>query len=116
MPPDDDFTPFFNPVPSVMFVAVGEDLADVCAKGCEPVLVLRVAHAAAALQRMVATHPLLLLLGHAVSAADEDALRQHAGAIGTVVVAERELNLEGQEDWMREAIRGAIRARSTHSM
>lgn len=113
---DEDYTPIFNALPSVMFVGLGEELAQACAKGCDPVLVLKVAHAAAALARMVATHPLLLILGARVKPDSEEEIRQHAVAIGAEVLLERDLQLQGLDAQLGGLVRQSMRARERRSL
>jgi hypothetical protein len=56
-------TPIFQPVPSVMLVAVDPQLADDCATAFPAIRTLRVGHSAAAVERMLVTRPLVVLLG-----------------------------------------------------
>ncbi len=113
---DDDATPIFSALPSVMFVGLSDALAEACSPGCDPVLILKVAHPAAALQRMVATHPLLLILGKSVNKANEDAIRQHATAIGSEILLETDLMMDELDAQLRVTVRQAMRARTLRSM
>ena len=115
-PFDDDKTPIFNPLPTVMLVGLADDLAEDCAKAADPVSTLRVAHAAAALQRMVSTLPLVILIGASVSEKDEEALRQQATAIGALVRSEREVGGPGLAAQVFDVLKVAVRDRPLRSM
>lgn len=115
-PFDDDMTPVFNPLPTVMLVGLADDLAEACAKAADPVTTLRVAHAAAAMQRMVSTLPLVILIGASVSAKDEAALRQQAEAVGSLVRSEREYAGEALAEQVFTALKIAVRDRPLRSM
>jgi hypothetical protein len=67
-------TPMFHPAASLMLVACDDDLADECTRTFPELLVLRVAHASAATERMLITRPLVVLLGPEVTNATEHAL------------------------------------------
>jgi hypothetical protein len=67
-------TPMFHPAASLMLVACEDDLAEECARAFPELLVLRVAHASAATERMLVTRPLVVLLGAEVTGASEHAL------------------------------------------
>lgn len=67
-------TPMFHPAASLMLVACEDDIADECTRAFPELLVLRVAHASAAMERMLVTHPLVVLLGPEVTSASEHAL------------------------------------------
>jgi hypothetical protein len=64
-------TPMFHPAASLMLVACEDDLADECTRAFPELLVLRVAHASAAMERMLVTRPLVVLLGPEVTIASE---------------------------------------------
>ena len=55
-------TPIFQPVPSVMFVGSDEELARECAEALPALPLLRVAHAAGAVERMLVTRPLVVVI------------------------------------------------------
>jgi hypothetical protein len=63
-------TPLFQPVPSVMFVGIDGELVDDCVTALPHLSVLRVKHAAGAVERMVVTRPLVVVVGDAVPAPD----------------------------------------------
>lgn len=63
-------TPIFQPVPSLMFVGEEDDLADQCAAAMPQLQLLRVKHAAGAVERMVVTRPLVVVVDEAVSEAN----------------------------------------------
>jgi hypothetical protein len=63
-------TPLFQPVPSIMLVGLDAELAAECERVLPSVLVLRVGHGAAAVERMLVTRPLVVVLGEAVGRTD----------------------------------------------
>jgi hypothetical protein len=100
----------------VLFVGVGAAIEEACAKGCDPIRVLRADSPAEAMKSIVAVRPLLVLLGESISAADEDAIFQHASATGSVLVRQREVDASAPEEWMRESVRAALRLRAIRSI
>jgi hypothetical protein len=60
-------TPIFTPPPTLMFVGSDPEVADFCARAVPAVTLLRVGHAVAAVQRMVVTRPLVVILDASVS-------------------------------------------------
>jgi hypothetical protein len=79
-------TPIFQPAPSVMFVGEGGDLFDSCAAAVPYLSILRVKHAMAALERMMVTRPLVVVVNDEVSAADLGAIMECATNIGAEVM------------------------------
>ena len=67
-------TPMFHPAASLMLVGCEDDLADECPRAFPELLVLRVAHASAAVERMLVTRPLVVLLGEEVTDARDGGL------------------------------------------
>ena len=63
-------TPVFTTPPTLMFVGSDPDLADVCARAMPAVSLLRVGHAAGAVQRMVVTRPLVVIFDESVTEKD----------------------------------------------
>lgn len=59
-------TPLFTTPPTVMFVGSDAALADVCALAMPAVSLLRVGHAAGAVQRMLVTRPLVVIVDESV--------------------------------------------------
>jgi hypothetical protein len=115
--PEDETTPLFQVAPSVMLVALDDELAAACARASEPARALRVAHTPAALQRMVAHMPLVIVIGASVVAHEVEAIRHHAEAIGARVMMETELEQGAALDvQLKAAVRAAFQARSTHGM
>jgi hypothetical protein len=109
-------TLFFRASPVVMFVGVGAAVDDACTKGCDAIKVLKLNDPAEAMREIVAMHPLLVLLGDAVSPADDDAIFQHATATGTVLLRQRDVDALAAEEWMRESVRAATRLRRIRSL
>jgi hypothetical protein len=56
-------TPLFQPVPSIMLVGLDTELAAACEHAFPSLLVLRVGHGAAAVERMLVTRPLVVVVG-----------------------------------------------------
>jgi hypothetical protein len=61
-------TPLFTTPPTIMFVGSDADVADVCGKAMPAVSLLRLGHAAGAVQRMLVTRPLVVIVDASVSA------------------------------------------------
>jgi hypothetical protein len=60
-------TPLFTTPPSVMFVGVDAALADLCGLAMPAVSLLRVGNAAGAVQRMLVTRPLVVVVDASVT-------------------------------------------------
>jgi hypothetical protein len=88
-------TPIFQPVPSLMFVGLEGDVADECAKAFPGMLILRVGHAAAAVERMLVTRPLVVVVGEIASSetylVEENARDIQAEVVHASRVPRREL-------------------------
>jgi hypothetical protein len=67
-------TPLFHPAPSLMLVGCDDAVTEACQRAFPELLVLRVAHAAAAVERMLVTRPLVVLLSVELTQAREDRL------------------------------------------
>ncbi len=67
-------TPMFHPAPALMLVGCDPDLAEECQRAFPGLLVLRVAHASAAAERMLVTRPLVVLLGEEIIDKRDDKL------------------------------------------
>lgn len=61
-------TPLFTTPPTVMFVGMDPDLADACGSAMPAVSLLRVGHPAGAVQRMLVTRPLVVIVDGSVPA------------------------------------------------
>jgi hypothetical protein len=59
-------TPLFTTPPTVMFVGSDPDVADACARAMPAVALLRVGNALGAVQRMLITRPLVVIVDGAV--------------------------------------------------
>ena len=66
-------TLFFQAPKVVLFVDVGAAIVDAAEKGCDPIRVLRADTPTDAMRMIVELHPLLILLGESVSAAENPA-------------------------------------------
>jgi hypothetical protein len=69
-----------------MFVGEGGELFEACAAAVPYLAVLRVKHAIAAVERMMVTRPLVVVVDDGVSAADLGALMECASDIGAEVM------------------------------
>jgi hypothetical protein len=81
-------TPIFQPVPSLMLVGLAAETADECARAFPGLLVLKVGHSAAAVERMTVTRPLVVVVGHEVPGPDADLVAQCAQDIQAQVLRE----------------------------
>ncbi len=94
-------TPLFHPAPSLMLVGCDDAVAEECQRAFPQLLVLRVAHAAAAVERMLVTRPLVVLLGVELTQGREDGLvidcahdiRAEIVRVGSVQPAELEASI-----------------------
>ena len=69
-----------------MFVGEGGDLFDTCAAAIPYLSILRVKYAIGAVERMMTTRPLVVVVGDGISAADLGTLLECAGDIGAEVM------------------------------
>jgi hypothetical protein len=76
----------FRPTPSAMLVAVPDDLAARCAATLEPLRMIRVAHAAAACERMAVTLPRVVVVVDTLLPNDRTMLEERAIACGAQLV------------------------------
>ncbi len=60
-------TPVFTTPPTVMFVGMDPDLADACGNAMPAISLLRVGHPAHAVQRMLVTRPLVVIIDASVA-------------------------------------------------
>lgn len=80
-------TPLFHPAPSLMLVGCEADLGDECEHAFPGLLVLRVAHASAAAERMLVTRPLVVLLGaEIIDKRDDKLVIECAGDIRAQII------------------------------
>jgi hypothetical protein len=97
-------TPIFQPVPSLMLVGLASELADECARAFPALLVLRVGHSAAAVERMMVTRPLVVLLGTELPRGDAEFVAQCARDIQAEVLRESNLSASGLVDAVQQAV------------
>jgi hypothetical protein len=102
-------TPLFTAPPAIMFIGSDADLADECAKANPVVPVLRVGHAAAAVERMVVTRPLVVIVDESVPADEVARIAEYARDIRAEVVRASAAARSG----LAEAVRDAIVTAST---
>jgi hypothetical protein len=102
-------TPLFQPVPSVMFVGEDDSLADDCALGLPHLAVLRVKHAAGAVERMTVTRPLVVVVDDTVADGDVEELAACAHDVGAEVLRAHATQRAGALEAIRSA---ALRAES----
>lgn len=86
----------FSPAPSAMLVGVEDADVDRCARMLAPLRVLRVKHAAAACERMLATHPFVIVLGGAPRDEDLEAICAHARDVRSHVVMLRDFRSDDE--------------------
>src|SRR5579864_8430911 len=79
-------TPIFGPAPCAMLVGIEAERVDRCKDALEPVPVIRVAHAQAAIERMLVTRPLVVVVRSGMGALDLGPLKEAAHDIGAQVV------------------------------
>jgi hypothetical protein len=98
-------TPMFHPAASLMLVGCESDLVEDCTRAFPELLVLRVAHASAASERMLVTRPLVVLLGQDVLDARDDGLVvECARDIRAEIVRVSSVPREELYAWVREAL------------
>jgi hypothetical protein len=109
-------TPIFAPAPSAMLVGVEDDDAERCSRHLAPLRILRVRHAAAACERMLATHPFVVVLGGEPREEDLDAICAHARDVRAQVVLLRDFGDDGDlRATLIEARRASQRLRGERS-
>jgi hypothetical protein len=109
-------TPLLFRAPSAMLVNVPADLADEVAAGLAPLKILRVAHVAAACERMVANWPLVVVLGPRAKPAELEAIRATALDVSAqLVVLVDSPRLERLRLELAAATRAAVQMRDASS-
>jgi hypothetical protein len=79
-------TPIFRPAPCLMFVGCDAALAEACAVALPALTQLRVSHAAAAVERMLVTRPLAIVVDRALSKTHLERITECARDIRAEVV------------------------------
>jgi hypothetical protein len=105
-------TPIFQPVPSLMVVGSDDGLVDEVARALPEIHRLRVAHAAGAVERMLVTRPLVVIVDESVAGADFERVAECARDIRAEILRASiplRANLEAS---LRSAVLGAERARA----
>jgi hypothetical protein len=105
-------TPIFQPVPCLMVVGSDDGLADEAARAFPGITHLRVGHAAAAVERMLVTRPLVVIVDESVAGADFERVADCARDIRAEILRASiplRANLEAS---LRSAVVGAERARA----
>ena len=105
-------TPLFTTPPAIMFIGSDAGLADECAKANPVVPVLRVGHAAAGVERMVVTRPLVVVVDESVPPAEVDRIAECAQDIRAGLVRATAAGRAGLADAVRQAIAGASLTRT----
>ena len=90
-----------------MLVAVPEAMVEICTSALAPLRILKVAHARAACDRMLATWPYVVVLGDVTKETEIDLVRATAADISAQVVA---LSERRDEARLRVELIGAMRA------
>jgi hypothetical protein len=105
-------TPLFTAPPAIMFIGADADLANECAKANPVVPVLRVGHAAAGVERMLVTRPLVVIVDESVPASEVDRIAECARDIRAGVVRTSAAARSGLAEAVRDAIVTASQARA----
>jgi hypothetical protein len=104
-------TPLFTAPPAIMFIGADADLADECAKANPVVPVLRVGHAAAGVERMLVTRPLVVVVDDSVPPDEIARVVECARDIRASLVHASSATSEGLAAAVRDGIIAASRAR-----
>jgi len=105
-------TPIFQPVPCLMVVGSDDGLANEAARALPGITHLRVAHVAAAVERMLVTRPLVVIVDESVAGADFERVAECARDIRAEILRASiplRANLEAS---LHSALVGAERARA----
>jgi hypothetical protein len=105
-------TPIFQPVPSLMVVGADDGLADEVARSVPGLAHLRVAHAAAAVERMLVTRPLVVIVDESVAGADFERLVESARDIRAEVLRVSSATRASLEASLQSAVLSAERSRT----
>jgi hypothetical protein len=105
-------TPIFQPVPSVMFVGSDDDLATECAEALPHLPLLRVVHAAAAVERMLVTRPLVVVIDESLTEANAARVVECASDIRAEVLRPASDSRGRMAEPLRAAVLAAERARA----
>jgi hypothetical protein len=81
-----DTTFRFQPTAAAMLVGLSESVASRCAYALGTLRIIRVAHVAAACERMPVTLPRIVVVGEGLSDADANTLRERTIACGAELV------------------------------
>jgi len=104
-------TPLFTAPPAIMFIGSDADLADECAKANPVVPVLRVGHAAAGVERMLVTRPLVVVVDDSVPPDEIARVVECSRDIRASLVHASSATREGLAAAVRDGIIAATRAR-----
>jgi hypothetical protein len=105
-------TPIFQPVPSLMVVGSDDELADEAARALPEMLHLRVAHGAAAVERMLVTRPLVVIVDASVASVDFERVAECARDIRAEILRTSIPLRANLETSLRSAVLRAERARA----
>jgi hypothetical protein len=105
-------TPLFTTPPTIMFVGSDADLADVCAKAMPAVQLLRLGHAAGAVQRMLVTRPLVVIIDGSISAEHAQEISECARDISAGFVRGGSLSHNGLTEAITTAVLDAEQRRA----
>jgi hypothetical protein len=108
-------TPLFQPVPSVMFVGADDVFALECTLALPDLSHLRVAHAAAAVERMVVTRPLVVVVDESVMGPGLDQVIECARDIRAEVLRVSSALRENLATMLRSAVLAAEKSREASS-
>jgi hypothetical protein len=105
-------TPIFQPVPCLMVVGPDDELADEAARALPGITHLRVAHAAGAVERMLVTRPLVVIVDESVAGADFEHVAECARDIRAEILRASIPPPANFEPLLRSAVLRAERARA----
>jgi hypothetical protein len=105
-------TPIFQPVPCLMVVGSDDGLADEIARALPGITHLRVARAAGAVERMLVTRPLVVIVDESVAAVDFERIAECARDIRAEILRAPMPLRADLEASLRSAVLGAERTRA----
>jgi hypothetical protein len=105
-------TPNFQPVPSVMFVGADDEFALECALALPDLSHLRVGHAAGAVERMLVTRPLVVVVDESVTGSGLEQVIDCARDIRAEILRVSSALRENLAAMLRSAVLAAEKSRA----
>ena len=106
-------TPTFTTAPCLMFVGSRAEVAEACAQAAQGVPFLRVASAAAAVQRMLVTRPLVIVVDDTIRGREVERINDCASGVGSELVQASATGMAGLEAAVQSALVAAQNKRGT---